>query len=334
MNIDSIIKDFNLSKEKREEIKNLPFNTQSKDCRLKDKTGLKNGHLTFLGLGEKKNGRNYWWVICDCPEHNIFQIRGDAKTQSCGCITKQRMSLLGQQHRKDLTNQKFNKLTVLYMLPNRKDGNIVWHCKCDCGNELDIISQSLINGNTKSCGCLKKEKAFFTQYKSNLIGQKFGYLTVLEETKERQYEKVVWKCQCECGNIIYLNTSRLKSGNDISCGCKKQSLGALNIKKILDNNNILYIKEYTNIFLNKMRFDFAIVNSNSNIIRLIEYDGEQHFRITGGWNNEKTFKERKKRDQLKNQWAKENNIPLVRIPYWERDNITLDMLLGDKYLVS
>lgn len=36
---------------------------------------------------------------------------------------------------------------------------------------------------------------------------------------------------------------------------------------------------------------------------------------------------------MKNEWAKEHNIPLVRIPYWERDKITLDMILGDKYLV-
>ena len=40
------------------------------------------------------------------------------------------------------------------------------------------------------------------------------------------------------------------------------------------------------------------------------------------------------RDLFRNQWAAAHNIPLVRIPYWERDNITLEMLLGDKYLVG
>lgn len=37
---------------------------------------------------------------------------------------------------------------------------------------------------------------------------------------------------------------------------------------------------------------------------------------------------------MKNEWAKKHNIPLVRIPYWERDKITLDMILKDEYLVS
>lgn len=41
-----------------------------------------------------------------------------------------------------------------------------------------------------------------------------------------------------------------------------------------------------------------------------------------------------KNDLAKNKIAKDNNIPLVRIPYWERDNITLDLILGDKYLIS
>jgi len=38
-------------------------------------------------------------------------------------------------------------------------------------------------------------------------------------------------------------------------------------------------------------------------------------------------------DKEKNEYALSNNIPLVRIPYWERDNITLEMIMGDKYLV-
>lgn len=42
----------------------------------------------------------------------------------------------------------------------------------------------------------------------------------------------------------------------------------------------------------------------------------------------------KRRDNEKNEYALSHNIPLVRIPYWERDNITLDMLLGDQYLIS
>lgn len=44
--------------------------------------------------------------------------------------------------------------------------------------------------------------------------------------------------------------------------------------------------------------------------------------------------ETQKNDNIKNEYCKTNNIPLVRIPYWERDNITLEMLLGKEYLVE
>lgn len=102
----------------------------------------------------------------------------------------------------------------------------------------------------------------FVQLKNNLVGQKFGYLTVLEETDRREYGKVIWKCQCDCGNIVYINTGRLKSGNDTSCGCKTCSLGATTIRNLLLDNNIVFIQEYSEESLNKKRFDFAILNNN------------------------------------------------------------------------
>lgn len=52
----------------------------------------------------------------------------------------------------DITGQKFNRLTPVTYLGNRK-----WRCKCDCGNIVDVFTNNLTRGNTKSCGCLNKE---------------------------------------------------------------------------------------------------------------------------------------------------------------------------------
>jgi len=63
--------------------------------------------------------------------------------------------------RKDLTGKKFGRLIVL------KDGGTriyggherrMWLCKCSCGGIVSIVGTSLSNGNTKSCGCLLKER--------------------------------------------------------------------------------------------------------------------------------------------------------------------------------
>lgn len=57
----------------------------------------------------------------------------------------------------DLTNQKFNRLTVICDSGKRSHGAVLWNCKCDCGNIVDVKSRNLITGGTKSCGCLLKE---------------------------------------------------------------------------------------------------------------------------------------------------------------------------------
>lgn len=60
---------------------------------------------------------------------------------------------------KDLTNQKFGKLTALYPLDEKMNTLTKWHCVCDCNehNEINVSCFSLTSGNTKSCGCLRKE---------------------------------------------------------------------------------------------------------------------------------------------------------------------------------
>jgi hypothetical protein len=60
---------------------------------------------------------------------------------------------------KDLTGQKFGRLTVIKRIENNKMNNAQWLCKCDCGNDKDIIvtTAKLNFGQTKSCGCLGLE---------------------------------------------------------------------------------------------------------------------------------------------------------------------------------
>lgn len=64
---------------------------------------------------------------------------------------------------KDITGEKYNKLTAIKYIGKTKNGSAIWLWKCDCGNEKEIIANSVKTGNTKSCGCLKKE-----QNKNNL----------------------------------------------------------------------------------------------------------------------------------------------------------------------
>lgn len=61
---------------------------------------------------------------------------------------------------KDLTGQRFGRLTVLGPLPAGKNQRTRWSCLCDCGQEIVVgYSHHLINGNTQSCGCLRRDSA-------------------------------------------------------------------------------------------------------------------------------------------------------------------------------
>ena len=58
---------------------------------------------------------------------------------------------------KDITGQKFSKLTAIEMCGKDKNGLALWKCECDCGNESVVNYYSLLNGHTKSCGCNNKK---------------------------------------------------------------------------------------------------------------------------------------------------------------------------------
>ena len=80
--------------------------------------------------------------------------------------------------------------------------------------------------------------------------------------------------------------------------------------------------------------DSPILFDNDIPYRIIEFDGEQHFRPIQSFGGLERFEKQKKNDFIKNQYALSHNIPLVRIPYDKRDSMNLDDLLGTKYLIK
>ena len=237
----------------------------------------------------------------------------------------------------DLTNQKFNRLTVLHKDTERKtNSGSYWICQCDCGKIKSVKSSSLRRGEILSCGCYRNEKTAATKKKQSedeMIGKRFGKLVVKQRSERKGTGgELYWLCLCDCGKITEVRGQSLKrtDGNQtVSCGCYHRSIGATNILTLLEQNNIDYISEYTFTDLSKSRYDFALIQNNL-VIRLIEFDGEQHYRDIPSWGG---LALQQSRDKIKNEYALLHNIPLVRIPYWERDNITLEMIMGDQYLV-
>lgn len=139
-------------------------------------TGRTYGKLTAVErAGTDKNGRALWRCSCECGGEKITDAlslkRGDCK--SCGCIRPNH----GVRGRfVDLTGEKFGKLTVVGR------GKSMWLCQCDCGRQCEVRSDSLKNGNTKSCGCLRSSKTVLSRTQKSLT-YKGTTLTLSEWSK-------------------------------------------------------------------------------------------------------------------------------------------------------
>lgn len=224
---------------------------------------------------------------------------------------------------------QFGELTVMYLSDKKLNRGRVYHCKCSCGNECDVRAVSLKNGDTKSCGCLARKLSSERnkgKFIKDLTGQKFGKLTVLKLADERTNAGgAKWVCKCECGNFKEVSGKALQCGDTMSCGCLV-SKGEYKIKQILQNNNILFEEQKTfpDLISEKgflLKYDFFVNNSY-----LIEFDGEQHLTDTNLFSHD-NFEYRKQNDNKKTEYAKQNNIPLIRIPYSKLHSLSLQDLI-------
>jgi hypothetical protein len=157
----------------------------------------------------------------------------------------------------------------------------------------------------------------------DLSNQIFGKWTVLYKSKKRSANgSIYWHCKCECGREKDVLGASLKNHRSLSCGNHNNiSRGNVKISKLLDEYDIPYELEKkfsTCIDQRYLPFDFYVSNKY-----LIEFDGEQHHNQNSKFDYEYTHKH----DLIKSQWCKDNNIPLIRIPYTHYDNLCIEDLL-------
>lgn len=115
----------------------------------RDTTGQRFGHLTVL----KELGGGKILCRCDCGTEKVFNKSNVlvGRSTSCGCMQKDRV-----ESRKDISGLRFGRLTAIEPV-GKKEGSILWLCRCDCGNTINVTVSQLQSGDRKSCGCLERE---------------------------------------------------------------------------------------------------------------------------------------------------------------------------------
>lgn len=184
-----------------------------------DLSGKHFGKLIAQYRVKGEDGRTLWHCICTCGSGKTVDVRAsrllNGTAKSCGCL----------RHTNDADNligNTYNYLNVIAREPNDKNGRSMWRCKClynDCGNEIVVSCKSLLNGNTKSCGCLRYSEKY-----NDITDRRFGRLVA--KYRLHGIEPSMWHCVCDCGNELNVLYSSLMNGKTKSCGCYRKDIVA------------------------------------------------------------------------------------------------------------
>lgn len=217
------------------------------------------------------------------------------------------------------------------------------------GDEYDVISD-YVDANTKIkykhnlCGCEFSMKPSSFKKSGSKCGNPFckreyyirtskpKFIEDFYNTHFDEYElkseyigslKPIDIYHKKCGNLFSIQKAYKSLNKEICpyCTCNK-SKGEANIISILDKNNKKYIYQYKYSTLlglgnGELSYDFYLPDDNL----LIEYQGEQHYRPVEIFGGQEQFEIQQEHDRRKRQYANDNNIKLLEIPYWDYENI-------------
>lgn len=282
-----------------------------------DMIGERYGKLTIIGFTTVERGRQKCICKCDCGNETLASYSEliDGHKKSCGCLRVRAIDKYSY-----LVGQRINDWTVLELLDNRKGGIAV--CRCECGTIKEVWIPNLVSGYTKDCGCGRKQMLSRTKSR-DITGQRFGRLVAVENIGEsNKFNRHLYRCKCDCGNEIIVPSNSLSAGHTHSCGCIRSHYNAY-IGHLLDDMEIRHSAEkVVHIDGHNFRFDYYLPDYNL----MIEYDGEHHYMPIpyGSMTNEEAEEVLEKRrlyDRIKDDYCEDHNINLLRIPYWEKENI-------------
>ena len=261
-----------------------------------------------------------------CEKHKECGIQ--AKDWSHFRNLKQPCSYCNGRKRTTEEAQKLVKNPNIIFISEYKGSEKPIKCKClKCGNEW--VSNRPIDLFRRECGCqtcsikiktskrLKKQKEY--EHELSLVNPNIKVIG--KYTGTHKY------IECECLIDGYKWKSFACNLLNGSAGCPKcnMSVGENKIVDFMEKYNLLYTRQKTfDNCRDKLPLKFDVFDEDNNIA--IEFQGEQHFfPVDFETNNPQKakiqFQELKKRDEIKKKYCNDNNIKLICVPYYERNNV-------------
>ena len=200
--------------------------------------------------------------------------------------------------------------------------------KYNCGFATNRSLVNIIKSEYKCPHCIKKGYGRDTKRLTQEIHDVTnGEYKLLSEYKTMNDKVTI--LHNECGNIYEITPHHfLDAGNRCpKCSCSRGEKCIHDYFKLNKINNISQYEyeELVGVGGLPLKFDFAILDNENNLVFQLEYDGEFHYLPIKG---QACLDKQQEHDRRKDEYCKLHNIDLLRIPYWDFDNI--ETILGDK----
>jgi hypothetical protein len=222
--------------------------------------------------------------------------------------------------RQEFISRGYEPLFVEYENARQK---LAYRCPKHPDEKLEISLDDLKHG--KGCWkCGRKRSADKRRTSIEKARQDFidhGYEPLFDEYKDNK-QKLPYRCPKHPNEKLEISLDNLKHGH--GCWrCGKESKMEQETSEYLTTHNFHFDAQY---YLpgTKMRFDFMLLDNNSNPKTAIELNGQQHYEPVqfGGISlkrAKRNFVDQQKRDNYKRKWCQENSINLIEIPYDDFD---------------
>lgn len=208
--------------------------------------------------------------------------------------------------------------------------------ECKCGNTFSVLLSTLRNGKTQCNMCsIGRENSVLSKEEVQKKIESFGLKMLSDYVDAKTKIDVL----CKCGNIFQISYSKMISRKKIACNVCTKSKSNIEIlaenyllkMKIKFKSQVCFKDLKTNVHT-PLKFDLGLYTLDGKLKCLIELDGQQHFKLHRIYaKTEEELRWIQIRDKMKDDYCKQNNIPLYRIPYWEFNKINEKLLQILKY---
>lgn len=285
------------------------------------------GFIPMTTFDEIENARSK--VIFICPIHGkITTDLWSAAHSGCTCkkctsIKSSRNLTLTKEELIKRVNAKNNDVLLNpddYMNCNEK--NLRVQCG-SCGSVFVTSLNSVKNGGGRCRDCANKSTNINSRITPDEIERRVNSVNgnILLNKSEAKTPTSRLEIMCSCGNIFHTNLRNYEHHPTNRCRrcSRRESSGEFLVRNILLAYNISFdIEHKFSDCKDKglLRFDFYLPDYNV----CIEYDGQLHYEARVGRGGDKQLADRQRKDKIKDDYCKNNNIGLLRIPYYKSQN--------------